>query len=294
MSFRLANADLRLTLETAGETYRSSRFDWNGLIVQARWRGTALLGQEKPWGQRDPRRFGRGLHNEFGIKAPIGYDDCPVGGWFPKIGTGWLKKDHKPYFFYDPYELDRLEFGVERDRTRAVFRCASGERNGYAYRYAKTIGLTDDGWTIDYRLENLGAKRLATTEYVHNFLRVAGKPIGPGYELRFPWTIAADELAEAVDPDGAFRLDGDAAVAVGRTKAQFFFGGLSGGRPAEAGWELVHRPSGLALRERGDFPAAGVDLWGWRDVVSPELFHRFDIGPGEAAAWRREYRVRML
>ena len=148
----------------AGEKYRGSRFDWNGFAVSARFRGVELLGEEKPRFQRNPAIFGRGLNNEFGIKKCVGYDDCAVGEWFPKIGTGWLRKDDKPYFFYNQYELDPVSFSsdVSSDRTRATFTCESGERNGYAYRYVKKYSLDGASFRISYELENLGTKPIDT------------------------------------------------------------------------------------------------------------------------------------
>ena len=37
------------------------------------------------------------MHNEFGIRRCIGYDEAGEDGLFPKIGTGWLKKNDVPY-----------------------------------------------------------------------------------------------------------------------------------------------------------------------------------------------------
>ena len=50
------------------------------------------------------------MHNEFGIKRPIGYDEAAQDGLFPKIGTGWLKKNDVPYFFYTQYPVKPLDF----------------------------------------------------------------------------------------------------------------------------------------------------------------------------------------
>ena len=167
----LQNNDVSVTVEKAGDKYCGSRFDWNGLVSQIRFRGVTLLGQENP--QRDPAIRGRGLHNEFGITKCIGYDDCAVGEWFPKIGTGWLRKDEEPYFFYTEYPLEELSFDCEvSGKSEVRFTCESGERNGYAYRYVKTITLADSSFTIRYAIENLGSKPLETDEYVHNFLCV--------------------------------------------------------------------------------------------------------------------------
>jgi hypothetical protein len=80
MSVVLRNKEIRVEIECAGERYKGSRFDWNGTVVSARFRGTEMLGQEKPPFRRNSRIYGRGLHNEFGIRTPVGWDDCAGGG----------------------------------------------------------------------------------------------------------------------------------------------------------------------------------------------------------------------
>ena len=90
MAIKIKNKDFVLVIESAGERYKGSRFDWNGTVTQVYFRGIPLLGQEKKLFHRNARIYGRGLHNEFGINDCIGYDDAGADGLFPKLGTGWL------------------------------------------------------------------------------------------------------------------------------------------------------------------------------------------------------------
>ena len=110
MSITLKNELLAVTVETAGEKYCGSRFDWNGTVTGINYKNISILSAEKLPALEDIKFHGSGLHNEFGIKNCIGYDEINVGEWFPKIGTGWLKKDDEPYFFYKNYEIDPLDF----------------------------------------------------------------------------------------------------------------------------------------------------------------------------------------
>jgi len=299
MSITLKNADITLKLEKAGERYRGSRFDWNGLVSAVAFRGISLLGEEKPPFTRNDRIFGRGLHNEFGIKRCIGYDDCAEGDWFPKIGTGWLQKNDKPYFFYDQYPLEKLSFGCEvSGSSAAIFACDSGERNGYAYRYAKTVALRPDGFSLSYSLENTGSKPLATDEYVHNFLCIAGRGMDSGYSLEFPWTLDPARFGENVNPDGILRLEGKRVLIAGKTAKQFYLGGMSEGVGAKEGlaasWTLRDEKKKISLSEKGSFAPTGVHLWGWKSVISPELFCSFDIAPGNRFSWERVYTIKAL
>lgn len=292
MAILLKNDDVVVRLERAGERYTASRFDWNGLVSSARYQGTEMLGQEKPLFQRNPAKFGRGLHNEFGIKQCVGYDDCKIGEWFPKIGTGWLKKDDKPYFFYNNYDREPLTFEDSSDGDNAfVFVCDSGERNGYSYRYTKRITLMNSGFSITYTLENRGIKTIETDEYVHNFLCIDGKRMGPGYELEFPWKIEDADLIEENDPDGVLVRSGKRMFFSGATKGQFYLGGLSEGKTEKDGlgasWRLSR--AGLYIAETGNFVPSGVHVWGWKHVISPEIFFSFSVGSGETISWEREY-----
>jgi hypothetical protein len=296
MAIILKNADLELRVEKAGEVYRGSRFDWNGTVVSLKFRGVELLGEEKPRFQRNPAIFGRGLHNEFGIKRCVGYDDCKVGEWFPKIGTGWLKKDDKPYFFYTQYPLEPLKFASLANGDReAVFSCESGNRNGYSYRYTKRIALSDSGFSIGYELENTGSRQIETDEYVHNFLCVADKRMDAGYSLEFPWKLDPQRFIETNNPDGILVVDGHRVEVIGKTRKQFYLGGLSEGITKQGGlvakWTLEHAGKGIRLSETGDFAPTGVHLWGWKRVISPEVFHSFTLVPGGSTSWKRSYTV---
>jgi hypothetical protein len=296
MSIILKNKDISLRLEKAGEKYKGSRFDWNGLVVGASFRGVSLLGQEKPLFQRNPAVFGRGLHNEFGIKKCIGYDDCAVGEWFPKIGTGWLKKDEKPYFFYTRYEMDPLRFAFDvNGKTEAVFFCESGERNGYAYRYTKKITLEETSFRIFYTLENCGEKKLESDEYVHNFLCIGNRRMDEGYSLAFPWVLDPSRFIETKNPDGNISVAGDRLDVTGECEDQFYFGGLSEGVEEKDGlaasWTLADSVRKIQISEKSSFAPSGVHVWGWKSVICPEVFFPFSIEKGNIVSWERVYSV---
>lgn len=294
MSIKLKKGDVRLKIERAGEKYRACRFDRNGTVVSARFRGTEFLGDERPMLLRNRAKFGRGLHNEFGIKTCIGYDDCAVGDWFPKIGVGWLKKTPKPYRFFDDYELDPVAFTVtDESEDRAVFSCVSGLRNGYGWDYTKEIALEDEGFVIRYTLENTGEKKLATEEYVHNFLRIGGGRLGPRYQLSLPWCPEREQFDEFVDPEGALNLFGDEIGFNGPVKKVFFIGGLANGIDEKAGlaarWTLTDEKRGCSVAETGSFKPSGLNLWGHGSVISPEVFYSFSVDPGNIVSWERRY-----
>ncbi len=294
MAFTLKKGAVSLRIEGPGERYRGCRFDRNGTVVSARFRGVEFLGEERPFPPGNRARFGRGLHNEFGIKTCIGYDQCAVGDWFPKIGVGWLKKTAEPYRFFGEYEMEPLSFGEpEVGDGRISFSCASGARNGWGYEYTKEIALEDDGFTIRYTLGNTGEKGLATEEYVHNFLRIGGARLGPRYRLSLPWCPDRSRFDEFVDPEGALNLFGDEIGFNGPVRRVFFLGGLANGIREENGlaarWKLTDERRALSVSETGSFLPSGMNIWGHGGVISPEMFHSFSVEAGNIVTWERRY-----
>ncbi|MBQ0165873.1 MAG: hypothetical protein KBT02_02035 [Treponema sp.] len=299
MSDVLHNGQVVLTVESAGEVYKGSRFDWNGTVVKASYKGYDMLGYEKAPLHRKDAIYGRGMHNEFGIRSCIGYNDGDGKGesaWFPKIGTGWLLKNSDPYFFYTQYVIDPITFEKEVHDDRAVYFCKSGTRNGYGYEYTKTISLKESGFITEYKLVNTGDKPFATDEYVHNFLQPGGNRINEAVSLQFPWTVRRDVLSDASDKDHIFvrEMTGLSLTGRPRGKHEFFLGSLTGQvlpseeSPYPARWLLKDERLPFSMSETGSFRLEKCDVWGHKRTISPELFFSFKAAPGETVSWSRE------
>lgn len=295
MAIILNNSKIKLKVETAGENYTGSRFDWNGTIVSAKYRGIETLGEEKKLFHRNKKIFGRGMHNEFGIRRPIGYDDAATDGLFPKIGTGWLKKNNVPYFFYTQYPVTPLDFSYTQTDTKVTFLCKSGNVNGYSYEYTKEISLTENGFATKYILKNTGEKVLETDEYVHNFLCFGKKSTGKGKKLIFGWKIDESKILDKNDPGNYLKIhQGEIEFQnPSDNKKEFFLGGLSG-EPVinqdsmiQGQWTLIDEKLGFSMSETCNFNIEKADLWGHSKDISPELFYSFSIKPGEETSWIR-------
>lgn len=295
MAIKIKNKDFVLVIESAGERYKGSRFDWNGTITQVYFRGIPLLGQEKKLFHRNARIYGRGLHNEFGINDCIGYDEAGADGLFPKLGTGWLKKDDKPYFFYTQYQIEPLRFSLKRPRADiAEFYCESGEKNGYAYEYKKTITLLADGFSIDYELKNVGQKSFSTTEYVHNFICPGNGIISKDIKLEFGWQYDVQKLAEIREAE-ALETDGKTITFRKEPAGEFYVGGIFDAKidgNAEASWTVKDAKHNLLIKETDSFVPDAVNLWGHSKSISPEMFFRFTAAPQETVKWQRLYTVK--
>ncbi|MET1258915.1 hypothetical protein ABV409_06215 [Flagellimonas sp. DF-77] len=288
----LQNGDLILRIDLPFENYKAARFDQSGKISSVTYRGMVLTVDEKPEFQNDALH-GKGLYNEFGIERALGFEAAAPGGWFHKIGVGLLKKEDGPYAFDKPYTIEPASFEMERHKESLTFQCEGKMVNGYGYLLTKTIALEDQGFSISYVLENTGEQRIATSEYVHNFFALQSGTSGGFPCLELPFAIDPERFWETVNPEAAISFGKDALCCDFNPKRQFFIDHLNGTGQVDAAWALYHPHSKLRVREQGDFKTNKVNLWGWRHVISPELFKTIDLGQAESAKWSRNYRIEM-
>lgn len=307
----------RLAVEIArpGSAYGGTRFDWTAFITQVTLDGvhTFCVPESLTPGQGTG---GIGLCNEFGIERPVGYDDAQPGESFPKLGIGLLvRADDEPYTFMRPYEFV-LRFPVDIDVTPEGARFFVGpvDSRGYAVRLEKNVSVRANELTVAYRLENVGSKPVITHEYCHNFCGIDGHAMGPEYRLRFAQPVVFQDMSE-IYARRMPRRGGPPRGAMGQlTPAQIqarmlgvlekegntlwpretperpFYCRLTGlAQTDDPQWELVHLPSGLAMREYDDFCPSRIAVWGTEHVVSAEVFVDIDLQPGETQIWTRRY-----
>ena len=72
---------------------------------------------------------------------------------------------------------------------------------------------------------------------------------------------------------------------------QFFYSNLSGDETIDGIWELINLKSKIAISETGSFQTNKVNLWGWKHVISPELFFNVCVYPDQSTEWSRIYTI---
>ncbi len=293
MTHILKNKNLEIHIDTPYENYNFSRFDWTGKIVEVKFRNIILSGVENTECQNE-NYFGKGFYNEFGIDTALGFDEADIGGWFHKIGVGLLKKDDNKYLFDKNYEIEPAEFKIISKPNSLTISCKSKIINGYSYLLRKEIDLHNSSFTIKYFLQNTGEKDIITNEYVHNFTAINNDLIGPNYVLKFPFQIKPYLFDETVNPELKVDIGLNKIKFNSSPKEQFFFSNLSGNKKVNAKWELENVASNIGISESCSFQTKKVNLWGWRHVISPELFFNIFIKPGKSAEWSRNYKVYKL
>jgi hypothetical protein len=286
----LKNKNLEIQIDLPQKNYNFSRFDWCGKIVSVKYKGISVSGVEK-LNNEDENKSGRGFYNEFGINAAIGYDEIKEGDWFHKIGVGLLKKDSGDYLFSRKYEIQPAAFNVSVKPDKIIISCKSQIANGYAYEYKKEITLVESGFIVRYHLKNTGAKTIITSEYDHNFIAVNDEFVSGDYTLKFPFNIKPELFEATVNPEGLVVIGPKEITFKGTPVEQFFFSNLSGGETIDAKWEILNTKSKIGISETGSFKTNKVNLWGWKHVISPELFFDIRVEPGKEIEWSRTYKI---
>jgi hypothetical protein len=214
-----------------------------------------------------------------------------VGGWFHKIGVGLLKKQHKEYLFHRNHLIKPANFDITYKNQKIKIICKSELINGYSYILKKEITVSENSFTINYSLHNTGEKKIITDEYVHNFMAINNALIGEDYTLKFPFQINSSLFDETVNSENKVEIGLDNVTFNKTPKKQFFFSNLTGGKELQAEWILTNLKANVGIKEFGSFKTDKINLWGWKHVISPELFFKISVDPKETVEWSRKFDV---
>jgi hypothetical protein len=286
----LKNKNLEIRIDLPHENYKFSRFDWTGKIVSVKFQGIPVSAIERPDNENE-HIFGKGFYNEFGIDMALGFSETEIGGWFHKIGVGLLKKVDPQYLFSKKYEVKPAEFQVSMKPNKLILECRSAAVSGFSYFLKKEIEIDRDSFRISYYLENTGERDMETTEYVHNFMAIAGEFMGSDYVLRFPFLLNQALFDQVVNPERKLDIAQKEIRFNGLPTDEFFFSNLSGHKTVVPEWQLMHLKHKIGIKETGDFSTNKVNVWGWKHVISPELFIDIFLKPGESKEWARTYQM---
>ncbi len=293
----LNNGAVKLTVtlpDAKNGYYRSTRFDWSGMVVRAEYNGHTFFDNWKPGHHPDNFEDTTGPAEEYGSPAPLGYDEAKPGELFVKIGVGQLQKgDEKRYEFWRPYRIvkpgtwhvitgpDWVEFRQELDGPR-----------GLGYVYAKRVELRKDvpGFAIIHTLKNIGRRPLVTNQYCHNFLFIDGQPVGPSYVVQMPFWPRSKSGERTQGPivlhGHEIRLEKPIA------DGQSFYGEFVGAsnQPKDHAIIVENRKTGAGVEITSTRPLAELHFWGVKTAICPEPFIELNVPPGRSQSWTTRYR----
>jgi hypothetical protein len=291
--------------------YRSTRFDWSGLIPCVSLNGHRFFGE---WflGAYDPMRNDAvaGPAEEFRIDngtlghyqpSPgrltidthaIGYDDAKPGGAFLKPGVGILQKiDDQPYSYHTVYPiLGGGTWTTKVSRTSIAFRQVLIGRDGWGYVYEKTLTLdtNDTGITLAHSLRNTGQKTIDTKVYDHDFITFDGQPASPDIVVKLPFTPRPAEPLDATLQVVGDELHFLRAMRPGETEAVYFTGYSE--KVADYDITVENTRTKVGVEQASDTPIDRTYFWTNGVAVCPEFYIHKSIGPGKLANWKLHYR----
>ncbi len=274
---------LSVVFSSPGTFYTGSRFDWTGFITDITLDGRHPFCVDESL-VPGIGTGGRGLCNEFGIHEPIGYEEARVGECFPKLGIGLLKRtSEEEYRFWEPYEINPAPVEITSSANSISFLTRSPQCNGYGATLKKEFTVENNRMRVEYFLTNTGKKDLKTTEYIHNFLNIDGKGVGPHCLLSFSFIPYGDNKPEV------FKVS-ENTISFKAVPDKEFYWALKGFEGSSTcSWSLIDQETGIGVKETCDFQALKVAVWGKAHVVSPEIFIELSVCPGETKSWTRSY-----
>ena len=291
----LQRDELKLELSRPGDSdnYQGTRFDRSGMFHKIEYKGHSLCerwhsGPQNPTANDDVT----GPCEEFGNELPLGYLTNKPGSSFLKIGVGKLvQPEEEKYRFFYPYSIaEEAKWTVDRDDNSVVFSVSqqNGDHLGYSYR--KQVSIVKDGFEIRHELTNTGSESWTTDHYNHNFFLIDSDHVGPNYEIDFAFNLKSKkEQALFLD---LVRLDGR-KMSFNRVlaKDESYFAELEGHHRTteDHQFSIRHKPSGIVVSCRGDFPLYKLNVWGMKNTICPEPYVKLKLAPNEKVTWMLRY-----
>jgi hypothetical protein len=285
--------------------YRSTRFDWSGIITSLEYQGHRYYG---PWFTASEPPVRDFIYRDADIVAgaqssvmgpaeefsqPQGFDTAKAGETFVKIGVGVLRKpDGGNYSAFASYELvDHGTWSVRTARDAVAFeQTVNDSVSGYGYIYGKSVQLMSGRpeMTITHSLRNTGRLRLDSRQYNHNFLVLDGAPIGADMAITLPFPI---QTTQPLDPALATIHGREIAylkTLEGRDRVTASITGF-GSESGDYDLRIENRKTGAGLRITSDRPMASLSLWSIRSVLAMEPFVDVSTEPGQTTTWTFTY-----
>jgi hypothetical protein len=290
--------------------YRSTRFDWSGVVGCVSLNGHKFFGEwftqydplkndsitgpveefrtdDGPM-RNDPARPGEA----YAPPGAIGYKEARPGDTFLKPGVGVLAKlDDSPYQFGRFYPILDTGTWLVRVRKRSVrFRQVLRGPEGYAYVYEKTLTLSKNEpvMTLQHSLKNTGKQTIETFVYDHDFFMLDGKPTGPGMVVHFKF-----EPKPQSGIGTAAKIEGKDLVYVDALAPQKGVAGYLTGYsddPRDFDFTVEDTRSGVGVQQTSDHALARLYFWSTQTTICPEGYIKLSVPPKKTSRWTLRYR----
>lgn len=270
--------------------YRSTRFDWSGVIGSLEYQGHQYFGN---WLAQHTPTNPESISGPVEAFAPIGFEEAGPGDPFLIIGIGMLRKpDETPYQFMAPYEIvDAGHWKTKEKEDEVTFTQKLRSNNGYAYEYRKTVRLVPGKpeLVLEHHLKNTGRRVLETNVYNHNFFIIDEEPTGPNIVTKFPFPVQAEgrgfgEMIVAQDSTLVFERPLEAKENVYTPDLQGF-----GSSSEDYDIRIENTKTGAGVHITADRPLLKFVYWACATTACPEPYLQVTARPGEEFTWDIHY-----
>jgi hypothetical protein len=281
----ITNGLIRATLylpDASEGYYRGTRFDWSGVMPDLEFGGHSYCSQ---WFETYSPTIHDAIMGPVESFEPLGYGN---GSRFVMIGVGILSRpDDKPYNPFRYYTiLDGGQWMIRKKKDRITFTHIL--RN--AYHYEKTISLVKGRpeLRISHHLLNTGTVTIVTQVYDHNLFVLDHRPPGPGFTLRFPFSISGATQTRGI---GSIASIQDSTLRFLRTPQgkEQVYAVLEGFDSTANDYDILMESGGAGVRITADRPLSKLVVWGSATIATPEPYISLNIPPGGTATWTIVY-----
>lgn len=278
--------------DSARGYYRSTRFDWSGVIGCLSAKGHTYFG---PWfSHYDPlvNDSISGPVEEFKPEeGAIGYAAAKPGDLFVKPGVGVLRRvDDKPYSSYVTYPLvDAGTWTSHATHTGVESTQQLKSPTGVAYLYRKRLQLDPHApvLVLEHELTNRGTAPLEMDVYDHNFVVLDNEPTGPDTVVRFAFYPEPERPL----PNGG-TIQGKELTYTSELQPKQTVNAILTGYSnniSDYDFTVENRHTHVGLHQTSDHPLSHLNFWSIRTVVCPEGYIHLNIAPGQTATWKIRY-----
>jgi hypothetical protein len=273
--------------------YRSTRFDWAGVIPDMEYKGHTYFGN---WfGRYDPTT-NDAIMGPVEAFTPLGYETTAPGGSFVQIGVGVLAKEsNAAWQFYKYYKI--LNHGQWKVNTKpdAVEFTQTLDDSAYSYEYKKTVSLTRDKpqLVLTHALKNTGHRAIVTNVFDHNFFVLDGQTTGPDADVSFPFNLTPA-------PNNGVLRGIDTLISLKANKVfflkkpdqrEYVYTLLQGFGNSAKDYDIKieNHHTGAAVRISSDRAMTKLMFWANPMVYCAEPYIPISISPGETFTWKIYY-----
>jgi len=268
--------------------YRSTRFDWSGLIYSLEYKGHSYFGK---WFEKYSPTVHDAIMGPVDSFDPLNYRNAMPGDTFVKVGVGTLTKlTDERYNGFTTYPIhDSGTWKVTAKDTKIEFLHVLNDKD-YPYEYSKTINLIEgkSEMIISYALKNTGTKSIKTQVFNHNFFVIDSQVTGPDFEVTFAQNISGEGrgIGEIATLDKN-KINFKRTLGKGESVYCSSLEGLTG--IDDYNIQIENHKTGAGVRITGDRELSKMVFWSSASTVCPEPYIRIKVAPGETFEWSNKY-----